>query len=79
VSAVQAVWDCHAHTEFAFCGEGASAAAAVARAAEVGLAGVCLVEHAPQLYVSKEDFWLGRHVYEAGSWRRRRCRHELLR
>jgi len=64
------IWDGHAHTEFAFCGEGTSAASAVARAADVGLAGVCLVEHAPQLYVSKEDFWSGRHVYEAGSWRR---------
>jgi len=65
-----AVWDAHAHTEFAFCGEGTSAASAAARAEDLGLAGLCLVEHAPQLYVAKEDFWVGRHVYEAGSWRR---------
>ena len=70
LNASSVVWDGHAHTEFAFCGDGTSASAAVARAEEVGLAGVCLVEHAPQLYVSREDFWAGRHVYEAGSWRR---------
>jgi len=64
-----AVWDCHVHTEFAYCGEGTSAASAVERSREFGLAGVCLVEHAPQLYVSKDAFWAGRHVWDAGSWR----------
>ncbi|MCL2700385.1 MAG: hypothetical protein FWE88_01680 [Phycisphaerae bacterium] len=71
------IWDCHAHTEFAFCGDGTSAAGAAARAADLGLAGVCLVEHAPQLYVAREDFWAGRHVYEAGSWRRNPDHHRM--
>jgi histidinol phosphatase-like PHP family hydrolase len=35
-----------------------------------GLAGVCLVEHAPQLYVAPDDFWHARHVRVPGLWRK---------
>jgi histidinol phosphatase-like PHP family hydrolase len=65
-----AVWDGHAHTEFAYCGAGTTAATAIDRGRRMGLAGVCLVEHAPQLYVSDEDFWGKRHLDEPESWRR---------
>ena len=63
------VVDCHCHSEFAYCGRGVSVAKAMDRARRFGLAGLCIVEHAPQLYVPEEDFWQGRHVFEPESWR----------
>jgi histidinol phosphatase-like PHP family hydrolase len=45
------------------------AADAVARARLFGLAGICLTEHAPQLYATPEVFWSGRHVREPQLWR----------
>lgn len=62
------LYDCHCHTEFAYCGDDVSAEAVVARARQVGLAGVCLAEHAPQLYCSAEDFWDARHLIEPALW-----------
>ena len=35
----------------------------------MGLAGVVLTEHGPQLYCSAEDFWAGRHVRQPRLWR----------
>ncbi len=63
------LWDCHAHTQFAYCGEGISGQEVIERARYFGLAGVCLTEHAPQLYCVKEDFWSGRHIKEPELWR----------
>lgn len=62
--------DCHAHTEFAYCGRGISARNVLHRAGLMNLAGVCLVEHAPQLYCRADDFWVGRHVREPDVWRK---------
>jgi len=61
--------DCHAHTEFAYCGSGVTAAGAIERAGVFGLAGVCLVEHAPQLYCTADDFWNARHLFDPSCWR----------
>ncbi|HAU37044.1 MAG TPA: hypothetical protein DCX07_04935 [Phycisphaerales bacterium] len=63
------IWDCHAHTEFAYCAKDVTADAVIERARAFGLAGVCLVEHAPQLYCAREKFWDGRHVVEPALWR----------
>jgi histidinol phosphatase-like PHP family hydrolase len=63
--------DGHAHTEFAYCGRHISADASIARARRIGLAGIRLVEHAPQIYCRAEDFWPGRHVREPAVWRSR--------
>ncbi len=62
--------DGHAHTEFAYCGRNTSADGVIDRARRIGLAGVRLVEHAPQLYCSKEQFWVGRHIFEPALWHR---------
>ena len=64
------LFDCHAHTEFAYCGEGISAEAAIQRSGAFGLAGVCLVEHAPQLYCTAEEFWAAMHIREPARWRK---------
>jgi len=65
-----AIVDTHAHTEFAYCGRGVTAAGAIERARTFGLAGVCLTEHAPQLYCSAEEFWAASHVRSPEVWRR---------
>jgi histidinol phosphatase-like PHP family hydrolase len=64
--------DSHVHTELAYCGGGTTASAAVDRARRLGLGGLVLAEHAPQLYCSAEDFWHARHVAEPDLWRRAR-------
>lgn len=63
------VWDVHAHTELAYCGKDVSANHLVDRAGRLGLTGVVIVEHAPQLYVSAEEFWDALHVREPRRWR----------
>ncbi|MBI5722722.1 MAG: hypothetical protein HZA50_02100 [Planctomycetes bacterium] len=60
--------DSHAHSEFAYCGRGVSAQAVIDRTRQCGLAGVCIVEHAPQLYCQSEDFWEARHVRNPQLW-----------
>ena len=51
------VVDCHTHTEFAYgAGEDFTAASVIKRSRLFGLAGVCLTEHAPQLYCSKDEY-----------------------
>ncbi len=63
------VWDVHAHTELAYCGKDVSAAHLVDRAGRLGLAGVVVTEHAPQLYVSAEEFWEALHIRQPHRWR----------
>jgi histidinol phosphatase-like PHP family hydrolase len=64
-----ALWDIHVHTQFSYCGPTMCAADAVARARLFGLGGICLTEHAPQLYSTPEVFWSGRHIREPELWR----------
>lgn len=63
--------DGHAHTEFAYCGRNISADASIERARRIGLGGIRLVEHAPQLYCLQDDFWVGRHIHQPALWRSR--------
>ena len=63
------VVDYHSHTEFAYgAEEDFTAANVIKRSRRFGLAGVCLTEHAPQLYCSKEEFLAARHIREPDSW-----------
>ncbi|MCE5279510.1 MAG: metallophosphoesterase [Planctomycetaceae bacterium] len=63
------VVDMHAHTEFAYCGKNISADEVIVRSRQFGLSGVTFAEHAPQLYMLRDDFWQGRHIYEPALWR----------
>lgn len=60
--------DSHAHTEFAYCGTGISAEGEIDRARTFALGGLFLVEHSPQLYVTKEEFYSGQHVRRPELW-----------
>ena len=62
--------DCHAHTEFAYCGKDVTAKGVIARARTFGLTGQCLTEHAGQLYCNEKDFWAARHIREPSVWHR---------
>lgn len=61
--------DTHVHTDFAYCREDVTAAGAIDRAQTFGLAGLCLVEHAGQLYCSEDEFWSAAHIRRPGVWR----------
>ena len=64
------LWDTHNHTELAYCATTSTAAGAVARMHTFGLAGLCLAEHAGQLYVDANDFWSARFIREPDLWKR---------
>lgn len=66
---VPPVVDYHTHTEFAYCGRDITAGQVIERARMFGLAGVCLTEHAPQLYCRAEDFWSAGHILQPALWR----------
>ncbi len=51
-----ALIDGHTHTEFAYCGQNMSADGAIARARTIGLAGLRLIEHAPQTLLPARRF-----------------------
>ncbi len=61
--------DSHVHTQLAYCSGGIEVAQAVEVADRVGLSGLVLAEHAPQLYCTGEDFWQGRHIEQPRLWR----------
>lgn len=64
--------DRHVHTEFAYCAQDVTAAGAIERARTFGLAGVSLIEHAPQLYCRENDYWSGGFIRRPGLWRSRK-------
>ena len=64
-----ALVDSHIHTEFGYCAQDVRSDLAIERARLLGLAGVCLVEHAPQLYCLSDDFFVGRHIARPALWR----------
>lgn len=68
-----AIVDVHAHTEYAYCGDGVEARTTVEKSKLLGLAGVTLTEHSGQLYCSEEDFWSARFLNEPGLLRRQRA------
>lgn len=49
--------DAHCHTEFAYCGKDVRAETNVALARALGLEGLCLTEHAFQIYFEREAAW----------------------
>ena len=57
VGAERKVFDCHVHTQLAYCAQDILVDTAIERCGTLGLAGMCLTEHAPQLYCDKNDFW----------------------
>ena len=65
------VIDRHVHTEFAYCSRDLTAQGVVERSRLFGLAGVTLVEHAGQLYVSGDEFWSAAHVHNPAVWRKK--------
>ena len=72
--------DTHVHTEYAYCRQTVAAAGAIDRARAIGLAGLCFVEHAPQLYCSPDDFWAAKHIFRPRVWRKaRHSRMEMFR
>lgn len=60
--------DCHCHTELAYCNSGVTAQQAVEGSRLAGLGGVCLTEHAPQLYCTPDEFWGVEHINRC-AWR----------
>lgn len=66
------LWDCHCHTEYAYCRDDVTAAGAVERARLMGLAGLCITEHAGQLYLPGDDFWGTRFFDDPELIRRKR-------
>ncbi len=64
------VVDSHVHTEFSYCAQReVDARTAIRRARTFGASGICLVEHAPQIYCRPEDFWAARHIHQPDIWR----------
>lgn len=57
------IFDMHAHTHYAYCGQGVTAPEQVERARTFGLAGLCLTEHADQLYLTGQEYRAG-YVYD---------------
>ena len=64
-----ALTDTHAHTQFAYCAAGVTAEGNIQRARTFGLGGIVLVEHAPHLYCTLDDFCAARHVRQPHVWR----------
>jgi histidinol phosphatase-like PHP family hydrolase/predicted MPP superfamily phosphohydrolase len=60
--------DSHAHTELAYCGDDITLADLLHRSRLMGLGGVVVTEHAPQLYCGPEDFWQAGHVLQPSLW-----------
>jgi histidinol phosphatase-like PHP family hydrolase len=49
--------DTHCHTEYAYCATTVAATENIALSKAAGLQGICLVEHAFQLYFDRDDAW----------------------
>lgn len=73
MGAASGIVDVHAHTEYAYCGDGVDARTSVAKSKLLGLGGVTLTEHSGQLYCSPEDFWSTRFLNEPSLIRRQRA------
>ncbi len=58
--------DTHCHTEYAYCGVDITATDNIAISKTSGLHGLCLVEHAFQLYFEEDDAWSWRWQTDDG-------------
>ncbi len=66
------LWDCHCHTDYAYCRDDVTAAGAIERSRRLGLAGIVATEHAGQLYLTADDFWGQRFFHDPDLIRRTR-------
>ncbi len=64
-----AAFDCHAHSQYAYCTKDLTVENVIRRCRHFGLAGVSITEHAPQLYCKDDDFWNARHIYKPSVWK----------
>ena len=58
------IFDTHVHTDFAYCADDDMSPARTTAIAREARYGICLVEHAGQLYVEEDDYWNGRFIEE---------------
>ena len=77
------VWDCHCHTQMAYCATTSEVPLSLELARALRASGVCLTEHSFQLYFDESDAWsyrwkadleMVREAWRAGSGRMRRYR-----
>jgi len=61
--------DVHTHTQYAYCGDDVTAEGVIRRARLFGLGGVCLTEHADQLYLTREEHGEHYAVQDNDYWR----------
>jgi histidinol phosphatase-like PHP family hydrolase/predicted phosphodiesterase len=67
------LWDTHVHTRLAYCADADldDTETLIARAEHFNLAGIAFAEHAPQLYVTGDDFWSAQFLLNPTIWRDR--------
>jgi len=60
------LFDNHCHSQFAYCAEDVTIKEVIKRASLLGLNYVCFTEHAPHLYLTKEEYWGKKFFYNPG-------------
>jgi len=63
------LYDVHAHTHYAYCGRGMTPEGNLHRARLFGLGGICLTEHADQLYLTEQEYASGYVRRDPDFWR----------
>ena len=58
------IFDTHVHTNYAYCADGDMYPKSTTEIAKKAGCGICLVEHAWQLYVEHSEYWNGRYIEE---------------
>lgn len=51
------LWDCHVHSQMAYCSENMDVRTGLSLGRDFGLAGLSFTEHSGHLYASKDDYW----------------------
>jgi len=62
-----AIHDGHTHSHFGYCAEDVHPEKSLERATLLGLAGLTCLEHAGQLYLSRDDYWRWAHVEDVSA------------
>ena len=57
MSQVNKIFDYHVHTQYAYCSQNNMLPETTVKIAKEKGYGICLAEHAGQLYVTSEDYW----------------------
>jgi len=63
------LFDTHVHTELAYCAVDTNVAGCLERAKLLDLEGLCFTEHAGQLYVTADDFWSAKFIFDPDIWK----------